>query len=343
MSIEGFGFKEQFIGTDPASSAFEFDFRIFDPAQLHIYIQDQFGNILTDTTGDDSSIVSSVTFDESGGILTLVTPLGNNFVLTMFMANDYPDQPTEFPNKFSFTFDIVEGAFDFIMACVQRVAYLAQRSIRLHDLDDQSSWDFRLPINLSTFPNGVLCINAEGNGFAVNTQLGAITATMADAIAQCLAAEVAAQNFASDSSMRADDSNSSATAAEAALTAILTAIAAYPVVGGQFTRSGPFAAIAPNANLNLPGETTNPLVFTMIEYTARIKRGAATYAKQRFTIFYRNAAWEIALEQDTFADAGADHNVTFTVDPVTAQINAAVANDGGSNAIIDLTKISWPI
>lgn len=342
MSIEGFGYKEQWIGTEDLN-AYTFDFKIFDPSHLHIYIQDQFGNILYDIPGTDTEFLSGITFDpvNGGGTINLVNNLPNAFTMTAFLANDYPDQPTEFANKTSFTMEAIEGGLDFIAAALQRIAYLAQRSPRLHDLDDQDNFDFRLPINLKAFPNAVITVNADGTGFAVGSALTSLTQAINDAVAACLASEIAAENSFSDASMRADDSDASATQAQAALAAVLAAIAGSPLTSA-LVHTGPFAAIAPGANLNLPGEVTNSGVFTMVDYAVRIRRGIATFARQEFSIFYRNGAWELALKNDLFADAGADHNVTFTVDPVTAQINSAVANDGGSNATLDIYKTSWP-
>lgn len=341
MAITGFGYKEQWIGTGDTTD-YTFDFKIYANSHLYFYLQDQFGNIVAQFTGDDINYLAGVTFDpvDGGGTISLAAVLQNQFVLTMFLANDFPDQPTSFPNKLSFTLEAIENALDFITAWGQRIAYLAQRSIRLHDLDDIDNFDMRLPQNLSANPGGIIEINDAGTGFKIGLSTDDLTQSIIAAQAACLASEIAAENSFSDASMRADDSDASAVAAQAALTATLAAIAAAPF-SNLIVHSGPFAGIAPNANLNLPGEVTNSAVYSMVEYVARIRRGTATYARQEFTIFFRNTVWEIAIGPDLYNDSGADHNVTFTVDSVTGQINAAVANDGGSNAIIDLNKINW--
>lgn len=341
MSIEGFGYKEQFIGTDDSSS-YEFDFKIFSPSHLHIYVQDQLGNILQDIAGDDTTFIAGVAFDpiEGGGTINLVNNLPNAFTMTVFLANDYPDQPTEFANKTSFTMEAIEGGLDFLAAWGQRIAYLAQRALRLHDLDDIDSFDMRLPMGLSGSPAGVLVVNDAGDGWAIGPSFDTMTVEINAATLACAAAEVQAVNSAQAAANSDADALAAKLAAQAALAATLAAIAAAPVTN-IIQHTGPFAAIAPGANANLLSEVTNSAVYTMVEYVVRIRRGTATYARQEFSIFFRNGAWELALGGDLFADAGADHNVTFTVDSVTGQINAAVANDGGSNAVIDINKINW--
>lgn len=163
MAIEGFDVKEQWIGTSD-TDVYTFDFLITNPSQVHIYIQDQFGNIINDTDGADTAVFSGVTFDavDGGGTFTLVENLPNNYVLTALLANNSPDQPTSFPNARSFTFEIVEAMIDYMAAWGQRAAWLAQRSLRLHDLDDIDNFDVRLPQNLSTFPGQVMIVREDG-------------------------------------------------------------------------------------------------------------------------------------------------------------------------------------
>jgi hypothetical protein len=342
MSIEGFGYKEQVIGDDTVS-AFTFDFKIFDVTQLKVYIQDGNGNIVTETDGSDTSIFSSVVFDsvDGGGTVTLINPLANTYVMSMFLANDYPDQPTSFPNQRSFTLEAIEASLDYIATWGQRIAFLAQRAVRLHDLDDIDGFDMRLPQNLSSNPNATIIINSTGDGWEIGPSFDEFAADVtnaADAAEASAAAAAASQTAASSS---ASSSSTSSTSAANALAATLAAIASAPFTG-QLVHTGPFAAIAPNANLDLPGEITDHTVNTQVDFIARIKRGTSGFSRQEFSIFYRNSAWEIAIGSERFNDSIVQSNVTFTVNSGTGQINAAVANDGGSNAVIDLFKMVWP-
>lgn len=345
MSIQGFDYKEQAIGTSD-TSAYTFFFKIFNASELHIYIQDSLGNIVFDGDGTDTTFLASVTFDpiNGGGTVTLANPLGNGFILTIFLANDAPDQPTQFKYKDSLTMAAIERGLDVIAAALQRVAYLAQRALRLHDLDDISSFDMRMPVGLSNFPDGIITVNPTGDGFAVTASFADLIETLNEATALANAAANEATisaTGAANAESAALDSASQAAADAAAAQAILNAVLA--AAGSLPVHSGPFAAIVPGTNLDLPGEVTDHTAFTQMDFTARIRRGIAIFARQEFSIFYRNGAWEIAIGPDRYADAASDHNVTFTVNSGTGQINAAVPSDGGSNAVIDLYKVSWLI
>lgn len=345
MSIEGFDVKEQWIGTSDMSS-YTFDFLIYDPTQIYMYIQDNLGNLIAEFDGTDTDWISSISFDPvlGGGTINLATALNNAWVLTAFEANDLPAQPSEFTSKGSFTMEAVEGALDYLAAAIQRVAYLSQRAVRLHDLDDVTAFDMRLPIGLSANPDGIITVNSDGTGFAVTASFADLITTLNAATAAALAAQAlaeAAADGANAAQTEADNSAILAAAAAAQAEAVLAAVIAAASAIGIHT--GPFASIAPGANLNLPGEITDHTMITQVDFIARIRRGTTVFARQTFSIFYRNGAWELAIGPDLYADIGSDHGVTFIANSVTAQINAAVANDGGSNAIIDLIKTSWAV
>lgn len=336
MAIEGFDYKEQYQGTGD-TTAYSFSFYITDPSHLLIYIQDQFGNIVVATTGADPTWVSSV--DTENGILNLAAVLQNAYTLTMLLANDEPDQPTDFPNKQSFTLDVIEGALDYLAACIQRVAYLAQRSAKLHDLDDVDSFDPTLPLGLGNFPGGLLQVNDAGSGFQIGPSYSTLIAEISASEAAAQAAQIEADNAAAGavSALALAQTSANAASASAASAAASAASAAlYAAV-----HHGPFASIPANSNANLLNETNDNTLYTMVDYIVRIQRGTTIFARQQFTIFYRNGAWELAEGPDIYANL--DHGVTFTVNSTTGQINAAVANDGGANAVIDLYKVSWSI
>jgi hypothetical protein len=166
--IQGFNIKEQVLG-QADSNVYTFDFKIFDVTDLLIYVQDSSGNIVEKIRGDDTTFLSGVTFDsiKGGGTVTLINNLGDEFIMTMFSASDLPDQPTSFPNKTSFTLKAIEGALDYLATLIQRVAWIAQRSMRMHDLDDIDSFDPTLPPNIANYPGGILAVKMDGSGFEI--------------------------------------------------------------------------------------------------------------------------------------------------------------------------------
>lgn len=304
--LEGFAYKEQFIG-DGTQTDYEFDFYCSNAANIKIYIQDPNGLLVTETMGDDATVVASVTLNEDnmGGVISLVSNFPTSYVATLLTANDFPDQPFPYGDKQAFNLSEFEGSLDFFVHLIQRVAYLVQRSFRLHDLDDIDGVDPRLPMGFAENPEAIVQINAAGTQLEYGLSVTEIVAqVVVDVMAQ--------------------------------VQALIDALFVFTII-----HKGPWT-VGVGGNLNLPGEVTNGNIYTEVDYVARIRRGGTVYARQEFSIFFRGVTWEIAIAGDRYADAGSDHGVTFTVSP-TGQINAAVANDGGPDAIIDIEKNNWPV
>jgi hypothetical protein len=298
MSIEGFDYEEQYIGTDD-TSAYEFSFKIFDPSQLRFYIQDQLGNILADNLdGTDTIWCSGVTYDsiEGGGILNLVSPLPNAFSLSIFLANDAPAQPAQFPNKTSFTLEAIEGALDYLGAAIQRIAFLGQRALRLHDLDDVTQWDMRLPNNLSDFPLAILTINADGNGFALGPTTTVLNQLVAEAAASAAAAEasaldsqnsavnaLASENAAANDAVSAENSANSATAS-----ALAAAASAAQAAGSGFLT---LPEITCTEGIETVLTTVDAAIYKSATIFFEVERGVTVFADGWFSVQYKNGTW----------------------------------------------------
>lgn len=217
--IEAFDVKDQALGTGD-NAAYTFDFKIYDPTHLLIYVQDGSGNIVQQIRGDDTTYLSGIVFDSvnGGGTVTLVNNLDDTFVMTFMLAPDFPDQPTAFPNKTSFSLDMIEGALDYLASQIQRIAWIAQRSMRMHDLDDIDNFDPTLPISIANYPGGVVSIKEDGSGFEITTTVNEIAAAQGNAAAALVSA-----------------GNSAASAVSAAASALAAAASAALAATGFFT------------------------------------------------------------------------------------------------------------
>ncbi len=216
--IEGFNIKDAALGTGDTVE-YTFDFKITDPTHLLIYVQDDSGAVVQKIRGDDTDYLASLAYDsiDGGGTITLVDDLPSEYVMTMLLAPDEPDQPTAFPNKTSFSLDILEGVLDLIASQIQRVAYLAQRAIVLHDLDDIDAFDPTLPLGISDNPGGIVSVNEDGSGFEFVVTTGMIESAEGYA-ALAAASEAAAAISAADASTSADEAAASAAAALSGVT-----------------------------------------------------------------------------------------------------------------------------
>lgn len=350
MSIANFDVKEQYLGTGLLSD-YSFDWKIGATSELLIIKLDDTDVEVDRFRGDDTDFVTSVDFDavEGGGTISLVDPVENNYTLIILLANDAPTQPFEFRDKRSFTLRLFESALDWITGALQRVSWLSTRSIRLNDADEGANFDPQLPLGLEA--NRVLMISPDGNSLvqgptpdelaqASSDADDAAASAAAAAISQTAASASATAAAASATTASAAQTAASASAVAAAASAAAAALSAASFTG--FIHTGPFAAIAPNANADLAAEIIDHTVSTQVDYTARVVRGTTVFARVQFSIFYRNGAWESNDQETRRADASAATGVTFTV-KASGQINAAVANDGGSNAIIDLQKLRWAV
>lgn len=248
MAIQGFNYKEMVLGTGD-TLAYGFDFKIYDPTHLNVIVQDSSGTVVREFRGDDATQVSSLVFDtdDGGGTLTLVSDLESNYVLTMFLAPDAPDQPTDFPYKTSFTLPVIAAALDYLGSMIQRVAFLAQRAIRIHDVDDVygggdvDAFDPRLPAGIRSNPGATVVINDTGDGFDYGATLGEI------ANAQTYANDaITAKNAAAASAVAAAASAAAAAASAAAASAGMTLYGTY---------AGPLNITAAGGiTNNIPGE-----------------------------------------------------------------------------------------
>jgi len=229
MSRDEFDVREEYIGAGNLDT-YSFDFKIEELSQLLVVEYDDTGVETQRVRGDDTTYLSSVTFnDDGGGTVVLAANLTTDYKLVLLLANDEPTQPYTFRNRADFTLSRISAAFDWIAGAVQRVAYLGQRSIRLNDHDDIASVDMSLPANIADNPNASLVVNTTGDGFnfgPTSDQIeGAQAAANAAAVsAAASAAEaVAAAADATAAAASATDASAQVIAAEAARDAALAA------------------------------------------------------------------------------------------------------------------------
>lgn len=210
MSIPEYRIKEQWLGTG-ALKDYTFDFTIQDPTHLLLILQDQFGNEIARFRGDDNTYLSGIIFDakNGGGTISLLDFLGDSWVINAFLAPDAPIQPSEFRGKFNFTLELFEFALDRLVCQIQRLAYFAARSVKLHDLDDVTKFDPTLPRAMASNPGASIVIDSTGTKLAYG-------ATMSD-IAN--AAGYAAQALSSKNDAVAAEVAAAASAAAAAASA----------------------------------------------------------------------------------------------------------------------------
>ena len=191
MSRPNYDVKETYTGTGSLDE-YTFDFKIEELSQLLVIEVDDNGVETQRVRGTDTTYLSGVVYDsvDGGGTVTLAANLTAAYTLMFLLANDAPTQPFEFFNKQSFNLRRFESAYDYLGGQIQRLAYLAKQSIRIHDIDDEESFDTQLPPSVIDAAGKMIIINLAGDGL----DYGPTVTSLQDATTAAQTAADAAQD-----------------------------------------------------------------------------------------------------------------------------------------------------
>lgn len=193
MSRPTYAPKETKLG-DGSVAAYTFSFKITALEQLEIIEVDNLGVETQRVLGTDVTYLSGVVFDavDGGGTVTLAANLTDQYNLIILLANDAPTQDYEFRNKTSFTLKRFENALDEILGSCQRLTYRGKQGLRIHDLDDEDTFDSQFPPNVATDgADTVLQVNAAGTGLEFGPTASSVAGANASAIAAAASAAAA--------------------------------------------------------------------------------------------------------------------------------------------------------
>ena len=272
MSRTTYAPKQTYTG-DNTLAVYTFAFKIEVNTHLEVVEVDASGVETQRVLGNDAVYLSGVVFDAvaGGGTVTLASNLATGYRLILLLANDDPTQSYEFRNKSSFTLKRFEAALDFISGQVQRLAYRGKQAFRIHDLDDEETFDAQLPSGIASNGDKILVVNTAGTGMEFGPDVATIIASGVSAAASAAAA-LASENAAATSESNAatsesnaatsetnagtSETNAAASEAAAAQSAIDAAAAAAAAVGWDVIAS---AAIAAAGSIT-QGTTPNQLL-----------------------------------------------------------------------------------
>lgn len=188
MSIPQYDVKEVYTGTGSLDS-YTFDFKITLLTQLLVVVVNDLGVETQRLRGDDTSFIDSVDFDSvlGGGTVNLLADLPTDYQIILLLADDAPTQDYEFRNKTSFTLRRFESALDSILGAVQRLVYRANQSLRIHDLDNEETFNTQISPGIADQAGRVFKVNDDGDGL----DFGPLTSEIANAQAYAIAAQAA--------------------------------------------------------------------------------------------------------------------------------------------------------
>lgn len=165
MSRPTYDVKETYTGTGLLST-YTFDFKIESSSQLLVIEVNALGVETQRVRGNNLTYLSGITINPiSGGSVTLAAPLATGYRLILLLANDAPVQSFEFSNKTTFSLKRIENALDVLAGAIQRLVYRGKQSIRIHDLDNEETFNAQLPPGIATQATRTIRVNSAGTGF----------------------------------------------------------------------------------------------------------------------------------------------------------------------------------
>lgn len=166
MSRTTYAPKQEYLGNGTLNQ-YSFAFKIEEKTQLEVVVMNASGVETQRVRGDDLVYLSDTTFDSvnGGGSVTLQANLPAGETIILLLANDEPTQEFIFSNQLSFSLKRFEAALDWIVGAVQRLAYRSKQSIRIHDADDENTFNTQLPPDVAGNAGNFIAVNDTGDGF----------------------------------------------------------------------------------------------------------------------------------------------------------------------------------
>jgi len=183
--------SERYIGLGNLNN-YTFDFKVSgDVTDLLIIKTDADNNVIFKVRGDDTEYIDSITFADGnvGGTVTLVDDLETDYLLTIRLLPEAPEQDDQYRNQSDFSLKKLENSFDQQNGYIQAIWDLLKRVPRIPDqfLESDMDPDLLGEINdgliLDTDETVYLSLTKTATGFKFGTSAGTtegLTAVEAD-------------------------------------------------------------------------------------------------------------------------------------------------------------------
>jgi hypothetical protein len=170
MSRDLYNPRETYLG-DGVITAFESKIVVTNKEHLILICTDEDGEEVFNVRGNDAEFVDSLTLRADGFDVEFLDAPADGAKLTFLQADDGPTQPFSFKNLGGFTLAAVERAFDWVVGWGQRHQFLIDRSLKLHDADDNSEFDMALPIGTDQEASALklIQVNEDYDGFQLSS------------------------------------------------------------------------------------------------------------------------------------------------------------------------------
>ncbi|HLB68735.1 MAG TPA: hypothetical protein VJN63_09800, partial [Thermoplasmata archaeon] len=185
--------RNDYVGNG-AANEYSYTFRILSQTDLRVIVRNTSGveTVLTITTDYTVAGVG----DLAGGTVTLVDD-SQAWLTGGFLTTDYVlairrlrtlTQDTEISNQGPFYPKAHENVFDHLLMVSQQQQDEVDRSVKLPETIDPSTFDMSLPTDIEDSPGSMILVNETGNGLVMGPDAGDIAAAQANAAAAAASA-----------------------------------------------------------------------------------------------------------------------------------------------------------
>jgi hypothetical protein len=324
---------------------YTFSFKITALTQLLIVEYNASGVETQRVRGDDTTYLSSgtpPTFDavNGAGDITLAANLTNNYTLFILLADDAPTQTQEYRGKTSFTLKNFELGFDFLSGQIQRLAYLAQKSLKTPDLALLADFDPTLPAEITDAVSRTIVTDALGTKLEIGPTATEISLAQGYAVA-ALASQNAAATSETNAATSASAAAASASAASSSETAAAASLAAMnAALATLWSAWEQFSITAGQAATTMTGQTVDSTVYSSRIYEYEVLRGTTIIGNGRFTMQDLNGTWRLLTGDYEAAEV---HGLTFSISQATTIGTLQVAANAGSNGTVKISSRLIPV
>lgn len=258
MSLSSAISRNDYIGNG-ATSVYSFTFKIQDASHIKVIKLDT-SNIETVLNLNSDYTITGVGSASGGSVTLLAGNLTSGYKLAI-VRNIPLKQETDIRNQGAFYPEIHEDVFDRLTSIDQQQQDSIDRSLRLPQSLNPSSFDMELPSNVVASPDSTIVINATGTGLEVGPTIGSISSAATNA-SNAANSAIDAANSASAAAASASLAASNAAAGLWKDVVFLTnASSPYSVTGSDQGKLFIVDCTSGNVTVNLPLITSLSLGF----------------------------------------------------------------------------------
>lgn len=258
MSLSSAISRNDYIGNG-ATSVYSFTFKIQDASHIKVIKLDT-SNIETVLNLNSDYTITGVGSASGGSVTLLAGNLTSGYKLAI-VRNIPLKQETDIRNQGAFYPEIHEDVFDRLTSIDQQQQDSIDRSLRLPQSLNPSSFDMELPSNVVASPDSTIVINATGTGLEVGPTIGSISSAATNASNAASSAAAAASSASAAAASASLAASNAAAGLWKDVVFLTNASSPYSVTGSDQGKLFIVDCTSGNVTVNLPLITSLSLGF----------------------------------------------------------------------------------